>query len=273
MDGLTLALCQRKSRFLAKDENLKIIEGTIASNVGADIYVFPEMFLTSYLIRDKVWDVAEDLNGSSVDHALKIAEEYNTHIVFGMPERSIEIKGLIYNSAVFVSPSGKVQSYKKTYLPNFGPFEEHLYFSQNLSEYPIFCVNGFKIGLEICYDIFFPEISKYYTLKGIDLLICISASPSVTRKFFETILPARAVENTIYVAYANAVGTQRNLVFWGGDTVISPRGFVMAKGKYFKEEVITTKIDVATLELARRLRPTVKDTRPEIVKKLLEVWD
>ena len=273
MERMKIALCQRRSVLGDKDRNIAAMEKVLKEFKGADIYVFPELYLTGYKIRDKVWELAEEINGRSVDRIIKLAEEYGVNIVFGMPERSQDYKGLIYNSAVFVYSDGKVHSYKKTYLPNFGPFEEYIYFTPNSGEYPIFCLNNFKLGLEICYDMFFPEISKYYALLGVDLIICISASPSVTRTFFESVVPARAIENTVYVAYANVVGTEHNLTFWGGDFLVSPRGSIKVKGKYFKEDVVIGEVDTKELELARRLRPTIRDTRYEIIKKLIEVWD
>ena len=70
------------------------------------------------------------------------------------------------------------------------------------------------------------------------MLACISASPSTTRIFFEKVIVARAIENTIFFTYTNLVGTELNMVFWGGNNAIGPRGDEKAKGRYFEEEVV-----------------------------------
>jgi predicted amidohydrolase len=167
-------------------------------------------------------------------------------------------------------PNGKVDAYKKMFLPNFGPFEEKIFFSQGQS-LSIFETDFGKIGLCICYDLFFPEIVKSYALRGADLVVCISASPSITRKFFEAILPARAIENTIFVAYANLVGTQEDLVFWGGGQVYGPKGDLLVKAPYFEESVVKCDLDFDELEDARTMRPTLRDTRAELFADLYDI--
>ena len=126
-----------------------------------------------------------------------------------------------------------------------------------------------KMGITICFDLFFPELSRLYALKGADVLACISASPSSTRPFFEKIMVARAIENTAFVAYSNHVGTQRDFVFWGGNCVIGPRGEYKARGEPYKEDAgITAKIAPHEIELARPHRPTIKESRHEVFDEL-----
>jgi predicted amidohydrolase len=120
----------------------------------------------------------------------------------------------------------------------------------------------------ICFDCFFPEVAKIYALKGADILVCISASPSTTRIFFEKVIVARAIENAIFFTYTNLVGTELNMVYWGGNTVIGPKGDVRAKGEYFEEAIVTCDIDLKDLSIAREFRPTLRDTRMELFNEL-----
>jgi predicted amidohydrolase len=122
----------------------------------------------------------------------KIAMQKHCYIVFGMPLKDEHVQGLIYNAAVLIHPEGAVDYYHKWFLPNAGPFEEKIFFDQgeNLN---IFHTKFGKIGFLICYDVNFPELAKALCLQGAELLICISASPSTTRHYFETLLPARAL--------------------------------------------------------------------------------
>jgi predicted amidohydrolase len=127
-----------------------------------------------------------------------------------------------------------------------------------------------RLAVTICFDIFFPEIAKVYALAGADIIVCISASPSVTREYFEKIIPARAIENTTFVAYVNLIGTEKNLTFWGGNCLIGPRGNLKAGGKAFEEGVVNAEVDLNELEVARKFRPTLRETRFEILDALAQ---
>lgn len=268
---MKLALVQLPCILGEKAKNLEIIKSAVKES-DSDIVVFGEMFLTGYMCRDNLTKLAEPLEGPSIKKIVDIAREYDTHIVFGMPERDSDIKGLFYNSAILVYPNEKVGCYRKMHLANFGPFEEHLYFGTG-GNLPVFETRFGKIGMLICFDCFFPEVSKIYALKGADILVCISASPSTTRIFFEKVIEARAIENAIFFTYTNLVGTELNMVYWGGNTVIGPRGDVKAKGEYFKEDIVKCAINLKDLGTAREFRPTLRDTRMELfseLQKLLE---
>jgi len=267
---LKLALAQISPVLNDKEKNLNLMRKAIKES-DADLVVFAELFLTGYMCRDNLTKLAEPLDGESVKQIVGMAKEYDTYIVFGMPERAKELSGQIFNSAVLVYPDEKVECYRKLHLANFGPFEEHLYFSRG-SKLPVFKTRFGKIGMLICFDCFFPELSKIYTLKGADILVHISASPSATRTYFEQVTVTRAIENTIFFTFTNLVGTELNMVFWGGNSVVGPRGEIKAKGDYFKEDIVTCEIDFKDLNVAREYRPTIRETRIELfneLKKLL----
>ena len=100
------------------------------------------------------------------------------------------------------------------------------------------------------------------------MVICLSASPSITRKYFEPLIPARAIENTFFMIYVNIVGTQEDLVFWGGSQIFDPLGNLLIKAPYFKESSIYYDIDFDDIKLARANRPVIRDIRPEIFNDL-----
>jgi len=178
-----------------------------------------------------------------------------------MPEREPGTRRL-FNTSVLVAPDGKVASYRKVYPANFGPFEEGLYFGRG-SELTLARTKLGKIGLLICYDAFFPELAKAYALQGADLLAIISAAPATSKPFFDRILPARAIENALFVLYANLVGTQLNVVFQGGSQAIGPRGEDLGKARDFEEGTVLAEVDLRDLKTARAFRPTLRDTRKE----------
>jgi predicted amidohydrolase len=263
-----VSLVQANSIAKDKEKNLAFME-KVVNKTNSDLIVFGELFLTGYLCHDSFSRLAEYASGPSVQRISKLSQRNNCYVVFGMPEKSANVRGIVYNTAVLTHPDGKVDYYRKWVLPNFGPFEEKRHF-QSGSELPVFSTKIGKVGLLICYDIFFPEISKTYALKGGEILCCISASPTIARDYFEKVMMARAIENTAFFIYTNLVGVQGNLTFWGGNAVISPRGELLAKGKYFKEQIVDCDIDIKDIKPARNMRPVLRDTRHEMYDILLD---
>ncbi len=253
-----IALVQVPCSLGDKEENLNRMERSLAK-VEADIYVFGELFLSGYMCRDLMPRVAEPLAGKSVARVQGMAEKNGCAIVFGMPRVSEDVPGLIHNSSVAVDAEGDVQWYDKINLANFGPFEERFYFAQGHRPV-VFELEGLRLGACICYDLFFSELAKSYALKGVDGLLCISASPATSREQFERMFPARAAENTLYVLYTNQVGAQLNMVFFGGAQAYGPRGDLIGRAKYFEEDAFVAEVSHTEKNLARRLRPTLRDT-------------
>jgi predicted amidohydrolase len=263
---MKLALISARPAIADKTKNIKIMEKYI-KKTKADIYIFGEYFLSGDRCKDEFRDLAEPLDGPSIQRLKKIAKDKQCYIVFGMPSKDDTVDGLLYNTAVLLHPNGTVDAYRKWFLPNSGPFEEKIFFDQG-EELPVFHTSFGKIGLLICYDIYFPEIAKALTLQGADLLICISASPTTTKTYFETLLPARAIENTVFVTYVNLTGNQEDLIYWGGSQVYDPLGNLLIKAAYLKESIITCDINLKQLESIRARRPLLRDIRPEIYQDL-----
>ena len=266
---MKMALISARPKIADKKSNLKTMENYV-KKTKADFYVFGELFLTGYRCKDELRNLAETTNGPSIRYMKKIAKDRKCYIVFGLPLKDEKIEGIIHNVSVLIHPNGNVNIYKKWFLPTFGPFEEKIFFDEG-EELNIFVTKFGKIGLLICYDIFFPEISRALSLQGADILICISATPSTTRKYFETIIPVRALENTVFMAYINLVGTQEDLVFWGGSQVYDPLGNLLVKAPYFKESIVTCDLDLKLLTKARANRPVIRDIRPEIYQDLYTI--
>jgi len=254
-------LAQLDPRVGDKDANLRKMEKALARR-RADLALFGELYLSGYMARDAFHRLAEPVDGPSVRRVRRLAKRTGTHVVFGMPER--EGKHL-YNSSVLVAPSGETWTYRKIHLANFGPFEEKQYFANG--DEPVLAKTDLgRIGLLVCYDAFFPELSKHYALHGADILAVISAAPVTSKPMFDKVLPARAVENAVFVLYANLVGTELNMVFQGGTQAIGPRGEDLGRGRDFEEALVLAEIDLALLPVARSARPTARDTRRDLWK-------
>ena len=252
------ALCQTPCALGNKEENLSRM-GRMLSQREADLYIFPEMFLTGYMVRDEVFRLAEDAYGPSVAAVGKMSSEVGAPILFGMAAWDAELPGVLRNSAVMVAPNGSVQRYDKVNLANFGPFEEGFYFTPGGAP-ALMEANGRRIGVVICYDLSFPELSKWYALQGAEAIVCLSASPFTSLPMFERLVPTRAAENASYCLYVNQAGTQLGQVFFGGAEAAGPGGERLAKAAYFEEDLKVVELDRETVRAARRGRPTLRDS-------------
>ena len=266
-----VALAQISCRRGDKTENIRKIEDNVvrAKKQGAELVVFPELSVTGYVLRDQIYELAETIPGRSTNILEKLARKTGTYIVFGVPELSDKTQATIYNAAVLVGPDGFIGKYRKMYLPTHSVFEEKRYFRPGYQT-AVFETELGKIGVIICYDIFFPEVSRLTRLKGAQLIVCISASPATRRAFFETLTTARAIENTAFLAYVNLVGIEDGLQFWGGSRLIGPNGRILAKTEYDKEDLVIGDVNYSDIKTIETFVPILKDLRPELFDKLKE---
>ena len=268
---VNVALAQITCKVGDKDYNIRKIERYIkqAKRKRASLIVFPELALTGYTCRDLVYELAEPIPGPSIHRLETIAKKENIHIALGMLEKSSKAKAVLYNTAVLISPKGFLGKYQKMHLPTHSVFEEKRYFRGGYQT-PVFDTSIGKLGLIICYDVFFPEITRLLRLKGTQLVICISASPSVRRGFFEVLTTARALENTMFLAYVNLVGIEDGLQFWGGSRMIAPSGKIIAQAKYDEEDIVAAQIDYSDINRVGVFVPMLRDLRPELFDSLKE---
>jgi predicted amidohydrolase len=189
----------------------------------SDLAVFPELFLSGYRVGDRMHRLALRESDPTVAAVREVAKRAGTTIVVGAPLASRERAGEVHNAAVAVAPTGELWVQVKRYLPTFGPFEEGVPFTPTDQSQPV-PLAGTTVGLEVCYDAFFPEVSRQLALGGAELLVAISAAPVTSRRLFDRVLPARAIENAMPVVYVNRVGVEDGIVFGGGSGAWNPRG-------------------------------------------------
>ena len=269
LEKFDVALAQMMCKVGSKKSNLDIMKKNIeqAKKKNANLVIFPELSLTGYSNRDLTYELAEPVPGPSTRFLEEIAKKEDLYIVFGMPEHSEKARAVLFNTAVLLGPDGLIGKYRKMHLPTHSVFEEKRYFRLGYKA-PVFETEIGKIGLTICYDLFFPEISRLLRLQGSQLIICISASPGVRSSFFEVFTVARAIENTVFLIYVNLVGVENGLQFWGGSRIIGPNGSFLAKAKYDEEDLVVGSIDYSDLEHTEPFVPTLRDLRPELYASL-----
>ncbi|MFX0015454.1 MAG: carbon-nitrogen hydrolase family protein [Promethearchaeota archaeon] len=264
-----VALAQIQSRQADPHSNLEEIaqicqKEEISANPNT-IVVFPELAVTGYLMHDDVFNLAEEVPGGTLSQELEnIAKANNCYLIAGIPE--ISVPGVLYNSAAFFGPKGFLGKGRKIFIPNHSVFNERRYFRSATTIDVVESPLG-KIGLQICYDLFSPEITRAHALLGAHTSICISASPGVRRQYFESFLPTRAMENTINMVYVNQSGIQDDLVFWGGSEVRNVTGKQVIKLKYDQPDFGIAQLDT-DVRASRPFVPTLRDVPPWIFSKL-----
>src|SRR4030065_717336 len=212
-----------------------------AERLGCGLVLFPELAITGYPPEDLLLKPRFTRDTLSALKELAGTVRGITAIV-----GFVDLKAAgLYNAAAIIH-SGKVADvYHKMHLPNYGVFDEKRYFSAG-EEALNFVVKGVRIGVEICEDIWQGDgPAKAQSWAGAEALVNINASPYHMGKPLvrQTMLIARARENRVFIAYANTVGGQDELVFDGQSMVVGPEGEVIARGKTFEEELVVTDLE------------------------------
>jgi len=221
MQNLKITLVQIDQIWENKEANFKQYEEQLL-NVETDLIVLPEMFQTGFTMN--VLEMGEKWNDSnSVRWLQKMAKEKETAIY-----TSLIIKDELnyFNRGVFVFPNGQIEYYDKR--KSFGLAGEDKVFTAGKKE-QLIEFKGWKIQLQICFDLRFPEISRNYIEKNnqpsFDLLLYVANWPEKRIIHWDTLLKARAIENQCFVVGVNRIGTDNNKQIYNGHSkIISPQG-------------------------------------------------
>ena len=231
MDHLTLALWQTAYAppQTGSAEALRQLDAAAAQAraQGADLLVCPEMGLTGYAIGpERVAALAEVADGPLAQTVAATAQRHGIAIVCGYPERHPH-GDKPFNAAQAIGPDGApLGHYRKTHL--FGEMDR-AQFSPGDASPMVFEWLGWRLGLLICYDVEFPETVRGLALQGADAVLVPTANMTGFDEVPNLLVPARACENRLFVAYANACGSEGDVRYGGLSTVAGPGGQVMAQ--------------------------------------------
>ncbi|RJP69068.1 MAG: carbon-nitrogen hydrolase [Comamonadaceae bacterium] len=231
---------------------------------GAALLVCPEMSLTGYQIgSDGVAALAEPADGPLAQAVAAIAQRHGIAIVYGYPEHNAPGEKP-YNAAQCITADGqRVANYRKTHL--FGDIDR-AQFSPGDAAPAVFAWNGWQLGLLVCYDIEFPEPARGLALQGADAILVPTANMIAFDEVQRVLLPARALENRVFVAYANACGQEGETTYGGLSTVCGPTGSVQAQGGR-NEELLLVALSHGDLRPARDTSP-LRDRRTDLYDPL-----
>jgi predicted amidohydrolase len=264
---MKLAIYQCAGSFLDVSANLDLLAQTAAnaSAQGADFLVLPELFLSGYNVGDDIHTVAESQDGQAIARACQIAKEYKISLLFGYIEQADQ---QFYNAAALINETGTlVGNYRKTHL--FGPEEQRLFHPGD--RWVVQEVAGIRVGVLICYDVEFPEAVRTLALQGAQL---IAVPTAIMPPFFPVpslVVPCRAFENQVFVAYVNRVGNERDLSYFGLSCVVDPAGKDLIR-MGVEESLQLVEIDTRAIAPEQMGYDYLKERRPELYS-VLEATD
>lgn len=260
---------------------------------GAELIVLPEFFNAIYFaqFRDLEYQSwAETEAGPATTRIRDKAREHGVHIISTVYEE--ESPGLYYDTAMVIDPEGQiVEKYRKTHPAGLRAVEK-IYFRYG-TKFPIIDILGWKVGINICYDLSFPESARILAVKGAELIIvpyCIPAgyvgsehnsehtsAPGVAgeefmdrgrwMRWWDSLIQTRAYENVAYVAPVNHVGQEGKAVFFGGTKLVAPDGETVVQAEE-QDDIIVADLDRDLFEQTRRLTPFFRDRRPDLYTAL-----
>jgi predicted amidohydrolase len=264
-----IAIAQTNPKILNTAENLRVILKMIedANKNGAELVIFPELALTGCsLTSDEAKNVAERIPGKITNQIIEACKKNKIYAIVTL----IECEGdKFYNTAILVSPDGIIGKYRKTHLPCLG-VDRYLTAGDDFL-LPVQTSLG-RLGILICWDVFFPEASRFLALSNAQAIIIPTnwlASNDLTLEFYRI----RAVENNLYVFWVNRVGEERGLLFSGRSAIISPNGEILLRASPSEEQLLFMDIDLKNAEQGKLSSDypmdVLNERRPELYSKLI----
>ena len=234
-----------------------------AAGAGARLLVGPEMSLTGYgLGADAVARLAEPADGPLADAVARIAADTGVALVYGFPERA---DGAVYNTVQLVDGTGtRLAAYRKTHL--FGDLDRGA-FAPGADPVVQADLDGFRLGLLICYDVEFPEAVRAHALAGTELLVIPTALMLPFTEVPTRVVPVRALENQLHLAYVNRCDTEGDLAYAGLSVLVAPDGSETLRAGS-GEEFLVGDIAPDAVDRARRDQSYLADRRPDLYRAL-----
>jgi N-carbamoylputrescine amidase len=262
-----------------------------AARRGAQIVCMDELFLGEYFCRKEdaaLFDLAEPVPGPTTEVLAKVARESKVAIAASLFER--RAAGLYHNTCAVIDADGAfLGKYRKMHIPDDPLYYEKFYFTPGDLGFPTFDTRYGRIGVQICWDQWYPEGSRAVALGGAQVIFyptSIGWHPAEKKEFgaaqldaWRTIQRGHAIANGVYVAVVNRVGFEGDggtsdpgLEFWGNSFVADPFGQVVAEASNDKEEILVVECDPAKSEDTRRNWPFLRDRRVDAYEPILSRW-
>jgi len=246
---MKVLLLQSDLKWQSPEDNRIHIKELIDKSSTSDLIVLPEMFTTGFCTVSK--SVAEQANTETLKWMQNVAKEKNAALAGSVATKE---KGLYYNRFYFVKPDGTYFTYDKRHLFTFaGEHKEYAGGKKRvIVEY-----QGFRILLQICYDLRFPVFAR--NRNDYDMIIYVANWPIPRVDAWNALLRARAIENVCYVAAVNRTGNDPLCEYNGGTVLLDYLGKDIVAAEFGKEEAIVGNVDIDLLTEFRKKFPALND--------------
>jgi predicted amidohydrolase len=244
-----------------------------AAERDAQLVIFPECALTGYAYNslEEAIPFAEAIDGPSAEAIAGVCQETRAYAIAGFIESAGNV---FYNAAMLVGPDGVVGSYRKVHLPFIGIDR---FLTPGDRPFEVFELPFGKVGMNICYDISFPEPTRVLKLMGAELVALITNWPTAAWRSPQFVANTRALENHVFYAAVDRVGTERGWQFIGRSKVIDCNGDTLAEASADSEELLVVPVELQEANNNRIVNVAgayevdrMKDRRPEFYRPLAE---
>ncbi len=256
-----------------KETNLSRAEALvgIAAGKGARIVCLPQLFNTfwfPYTIDDRHFDLAESEDGPTITRLRRMARDMGIVVISPVFERDGEG---YYNTAFVIGVDGEILGkYRKIHVPQIPLWEERTYFRAGNLGFPVFKTPFARIGVQICWDVFFPEGFRILALKGAEIIFVPTASAFIhSHRKWERAISAAAHTNGLFIFRVNRVGREVRQEFYGRSFCVRPDGDLIDMPSGQSEGIILADIDLGEINAVRNEWVFLKDRRPEEYGEIL----
>lgn len=280
MAPIRIALAQLAPRLGALEENLEQHRAILAEARagGAALTVFPELGLTGYLLQDLNAEVAMRRDDPRLLDLARAADRQSAIVSF--VEESDDHR--LFIAAALLEDGAVRHVHRKVFLPTYGLFDERRFFAPGSTIRAVDSRLGLRLGISVCEDFWHLATAQLLALDGAQLLVNVSSSPGRdvaavngqglgTATSWRTLNRTYAQLTTSYVVFVNRVGVDESITFWGGSEVIAPSGATVFAAPTHDEGLFFADIDPAEVRRERIATPLLRDERPEVILRQLDL--
>jgi N-carbamoylputrescine amidase len=271
MAGIQMNCATDKGKNLEKARRLL----GLAAESGARIICFQELFTTHWFpadIASENFRLAEEIPGPTTEIMQEVARKNGIVLVLPLFEK--DLRGTHFNTAVVIDADGSLLGkYRKVHVPQLPLWEERAYFQPGDLGFPVFATRYGKIGIQICWDNFFPEGTRILALKGAQVIFSPTAAALDSHQKWEKVICANAATSGVFVFRVNRVGKEAKQDFYGKSFCATPEGDLVDQASGAIEGVVLAAIDLSEIERTRRVWTFLRDRRPELYGELVNSSD
>jgi N-carbamoylputrescine amidase len=265
--GIQMSCCRDKRKNLEKAIRL----ASLAGEKGGNIICFQELANTHWFptdINPENFKLADEVPGPTTEPLQELASKLKAVIILPLFEKNPG--GSYFNTAVIIDATGEIiGKYRKVHIPQIPLWEEKAYFQPGDLGFPVFPTRYGQVGVQICWDNFFPEGSRILALKGAQIIFSPTAAAFDSQAKWEKVICANAATSGVFIFRVNRVGKETKQNFYGRSFCATPGGDLADQPSGSQEGVVMVDVDLLEIERTRRVWTFFRDRRPEVYGELM----